>query len=72
VKTNLCLTPEDTDYIKRAASSQTRKEIAFAWNLTLKAIEWQATQVARKIGLANANDYAGITRYAIKHKLISV
>lgn len=65
------LTAKDIDYIRRIAMSETRKEIAAAWKRSEKAIGWRAEQVGKKMHWP-ASDYAAITRFAIRNRLVRI
>ena len=65
------LTAKDLDYIRRTAQSATRKQIADEWERSLKAVEWRAVSVGKKLGIC-PSDVAAITRYAIGNGMIKL
>lgn len=61
------LSTRELQVLKRIAQGQTNKEIAKAYNLSVKTIDTYRQRILKKLHLRNNAD---ISRFAIQHKLI--
>lgn len=61
------LSTRELQVLKRIAQGQTNKEIARAYNLSVKTIDTYRHRILKKLNLRNNAD---ISRFAMQHKLI--
>ncbi len=63
------LTPRQREVLQRIAEGRTTREIAEALRLSVKTVETHRADVMRRLGIF---DVAGLTRYALRHGLVSL
>lgn len=62
------LTPREREIVQLIAESHSNKEIAQKLFISARTADTHRTNIMRKLGI---HDVAGLTRYAIKHNLVS-
>ncbi|MGE4242387.1 response regulator [Ramlibacter sp.] len=62
------LTERQIEIVKRLASGESAKEIAYALNLSTKTVDAHRARIMERLRM---NDIATLTRYALKHQLIA-
>ncbi|MGB0370535.1 MAG: response regulator [Opitutales bacterium] len=62
------LTPREREIVQLIAESYSNKEIAQKLFISARTADTHRTNIMRKLGI---HDVAGLTRYAIKHNLVS-
>jgi DNA-binding NarL/FixJ family response regulator len=68
VTTPLSLTPRQMEILRLVAMGKTTKEVARELAISPKTVEFHRAQLMEKIGV---HDVTGLTRYAVRHGLIS-
>lgn len=63
------LTERQIEIVKRMASGQSAKEIAYELDLSSKTVDAHRARIMERLQL---HDVASITRYAIKHRLVKL
>jgi len=69
MKNGLLLTPRERAVVQMVAEGRSNKEMAGQLAISAKTVEHHRAHVMGKLGL---HDVAGLTRYAVRHRLVGI
>jgi DNA-binding NarL/FixJ family response regulator len=63
------LTPRELEILKLLAQGRSHKEIAYAFDISVKTVDAHCTNIMRKLNLHTLSD---LIHFAIRHKIVDI